>query len=55
MARIVFVELGSAKVNVRLVEVLRMLITTEERVRMEPTGYCVKKSPNPYESKFSHL
>lgn len=55
MASIVFVELGSAKMKVRLVEVLMMLIATEGTVCMEPTSYCVEKSQNPNESKFSHL
>ena len=37
MARIVFVEPGSAKVKVRIVEVLVMLITTEGPVHVEST------------------
>lgn len=58
--RIVFVELvcvcvwGGAKVEVRIVEFLMMLIATEGTVHTESTSYYVK-SPNPNESQFFYL
>lgn len=50
----VFVELSSTEVEVRSVEFLRMLITTEGTVHMESSSFCVKP-PNSNESQFSCL